>query len=126
MDLQMKRIRESRGLSQQEVADLIGVPVRRYGSWERGERNMNLDDAVEIAQVLNCTLDELAGRKCPSPAKYSDPRQQSLNYSYSMLDDKSKDDLTGIASTFTADASRLAVKSGQGTGDEAEAVRRAV
>ena len=43
-----------------------------------------------------------------------------------MLDDKSKDDLTGIASTFTADASRLAVKSGQGAGDEAETVRKAV
>ena len=87
---------------------------------------MNLDDAVEIAQVLHCTLDELAGRKSPSSHKYSDPRQQSLNHSYSMLDDKSKDDLTGIASTFTADASRLAVKSGQDTGDEAETVRRAV
>lgn len=40
-------------------------------------------------------------------------RQQALNHSYSLLDEKSKGDLAGIASTFTADPSRLASKSGQ-------------
>lgn len=74
---------------------------------------LSLKQACDIADLLHCTLDELAGRDF-QPAAYSDPRQQALNHSYSMLDEKSKGDLAGIASTFTADPSRLASKSGQG------------
>ena len=77
---------------------------------------MSLAQACDIADLLHCTLDELAGRDF-QPAVYSDPRQQALNHSYSLLDEKSKGDLAGIASTFTADPSRLASKSGQGAED---------
>ena len=77
---------------------------------------LSLKQACNIADLLGCTLDELAGRDFKPPA-YSDPRQQALNHSYSLLDEKSKGDLAGIASTFTADPSRLAVKSGQGAED---------
>lgn len=73
---------------------------------------MRLEDACDIADFLHCTLDELAGRDF-SPADYSDPRQQALNHCYGMLDDRSKGELAGLATTMTADASRLAVKSGQ-------------
>lgn len=73
---------------------------------------LSLKQACDIADLLDCTLDELAGRDF-QPAAYSDPRQQALNHSYSLLDEKSKGDLAGIASTFTADPSRLAAKSGQ-------------
>lgn len=77
---------------------------------------LSLEQACDIADLLHCTLDELAGRGF-QPAAYSDPRQQALNHSYSLLDEKSKGDLAGIASTFTADPSRLAAKSGQGAED---------
>lgn len=112
MKLQLKAIRESRGLSQQEIADALNIPVRRYGSWERGERNMNLEDACKIADVLHCSLDEIAGSSS-SPPIYHDGRQQALNTCYEKLNDKSKGELTGLASTMTADPSRLAVKSGE-------------
>lgn len=65
MALMLKQIRERKSLSQKDVADAIGVSIRRYGSWERGERNMNLEDAAMIADVLDCSLDELAGREWP-------------------------------------------------------------
>ena len=126
MDLQLMKLRKAAGYANRDdFADALGVNRATYKAWETGRTRLKLEDACNIAALLNCTLDELAGRDF-QPKQYSDPRQQSLNYSYSMLDDKSKDDLTGIASTFTADASRLAVKSGQGAGDEAETVREAV
>ena len=65
MNLQIKQMRKRSGLNQKDVAAAIGVPVRTYGSWERGERNINLEDACLIADVLRCTLDELVGRKPP-------------------------------------------------------------
>lgn len=114
MNLQIKQIRKRSGLNQKDVAAAIGVPVRTYGSWERGERNINLEDACLIADVLLCTLDELVGRKPPIITPNENDRQfERLSYCYSMLNDESKEQLAGLASTFTADASRLAFKSGE-------------
>lgn len=116
MNLQIKQIRKRSGLNQKDVALAIGVPVRTYGSWERGERNINLEDACLIADVLHCTLDELVGRKPPTITPNENDRQfERLSYCYSMLNDESKEQLAGLASTFTADASRLAFKSGEDT-----------
>lgn len=113
MDLQLMRLRKKAGYkNRDDFAAALGVNPLTYKGWETGRTRLKLDDACDIADLLHCTLDELAGRDF-QPAAYSDPRQQALNHSYSMLDEKSKGDLAGIASTFTADASRLASKSGQ-------------
>lgn len=113
MNLQLMRLRKEAGYkSRKVIADALGISERKYKSWETEEVRLTLDDACDIADLLHCTLDELAGRDF-QPAAYSDPRQQALNHSYSLLDEKSKGDLAGIASTFTADPSRLAEKSGQ-------------
>lgn len=122
MNLQIKQMRKRSGLNQKDVAAAIGVPVRTYGSWERGERNINLEDACLIADVLRCTLDELAGREVPPPKVFTDKRQERMNHCYSMLNDESKEQLAGLASTFTADASRLAFKSGEDTETELIAI----
>lgn len=117
MNLQLMKLRKEAGFKSRKVlADALGddYSERRIKSWEDGARMLSLKQACDIADLLHCTLDELAGRDF-QPAAYSDPRQQALNHSYSLLDEKSKGDLAGIASTFTADPSRLASKSGQGS-----------
>lgn len=113
MDLQLKRLRKEAGYkSRSAFAEKLGTNERNIKAWELGETRLSLAQACDIADLLHCTLDELAGRDF-QPVAYSDPRQQALNHSYSLLDEKSKGDLAGIASTFTADPSRLAAKSGQ-------------
>lgn len=62
MNLQMKSLRIRCGLKQEEIAERLQMPVRRYGSYERQERTLSLEDACAVADVLGCTLDELAGR----------------------------------------------------------------
>ena len=120
MNLQLKRLRREAGYkSRASFAAKLGTNERNIKAWELGETRLSLEQACDIADLLHCTLDELAGRDF-KPVEFSDPRQQSLNHSYSLLDDKSKSDLVGIASTFTADPSRLAVKSGQGAEPVAE------
>ena len=115
MDLQLMRLRKKAGYkNRDDFAAALGVNPLTYKGWETGRTRLRFDDACDIADLLHCTLDELAGRDF-QPAAYSDPRQQALNHSYSLLDEKSKGDLAGIASTFTADPSRLAEKSGQDT-----------
>ena len=113
MDLQLMRLRKKAGYkNRDDFAVALGVKPLTYKGWETGRTRPKLDDACKIADLLHCTLDELAGRDF-QPAAYSDPRQQALNYSYSMLDDRSKGELSGLAATMTADPSRLAAKSGQ-------------
>ena len=117
MNLQLMRLRKAAGYANRDdFADALGVNHATFKAWETGRTRLKLEDACDIADLLHCTLDELAGRDF-QPAAYSDPRQQALNHSYSLLDEKSKGDLAGIASTFTADPSRLASKSGQGAED---------
>lgn len=121
MDLKMKQIREMRGLSQKNVADSLGIPVRRYGSWEREERKINFEDAARISDILKCTLDELAGRNY-SNHEYLESNQQKLNRYYESLNEKSKDDLVGFVGSFAADPARRMVKDGKDIDDQTESI----
>lgn len=114
MNLQLMRLRKAAGYANRDdFADALGVNRATFKAWETGRTRLKLEDACDIADLLHCTLDELAGRDF-HPAAYSDPRQQALNHCYGQLNERSKSELAGLASTFTADPSRLAAKSGQG------------
>lgn len=66
--LMMREIRESLGLSGSEVARRVGVPQSTYSTWENGTVKISLERACDVADVLRCTLDELAGRSRAKPA----------------------------------------------------------
>lgn len=69
MDVQLQRLRKRAGYKTQgEFAQKLGVPERRYASWERGEVTMSLEQAYLCAVALDCTIDEIAGLKRPAGA----------------------------------------------------------
>jgi putative transcriptional regulator len=55
----IKEIREDKGLSQEELADLLKISAGHLSKVERGERSPSLKLAVRIAKTLDCTLDKL-------------------------------------------------------------------
>ena len=59
MRLMLNALRRNAGLSQQELADKLGIPRRTYGSYEREERPLNLRQAAAICEVLGCTPNDL-------------------------------------------------------------------
>lgn len=61
MKLMLKELRKAAGLSQQDLADALGMPCRTYGSYEREERSINLKLASDICNVLGCTPNDLVG-----------------------------------------------------------------
>lgn len=80
-NLQLKRLRKKAGYkSQAEMAKALNIPERRYASWERQEVGLNLEQACMVADVLECTLDELAGRE--PPTGWTDEFQAELNRFY--------------------------------------------
>lgn len=61
MELHLKELRIRRNLSQEEIAALLSIKKSRYGTWERGERMMSLEQAYNCCLVLGCTLNDLVG-----------------------------------------------------------------
>ncbi len=77
MNLQLKKLRTLKGLSQDEMAEKLGVKTSRYGTWERGERMLSLKQAYDCAVILGCSIDAIAGYD--PPVSYADPDQAALN-----------------------------------------------
>lgn len=58
----LKLLRQKAGLSQRELADLSGVPVRTIQQYEQRQKNINKAQAeylVMLAKTLYCEVDEL-------------------------------------------------------------------
>lgn len=54
-------LRNRKGLSQRELAEIIGVPGGTVGMWESGKRNPKEDAIENIAKALSCDVDYLKG-----------------------------------------------------------------
>jgi repressor LexA len=61
--IKLKEIRESKGMSQKQLAIKIGVAQNSISRWESGERQPDNDTLVKIAEVFNVSIDYLLGRK---------------------------------------------------------------
>lgn len=111
METQLRKYRLIADLTQQQMADRLGVKKRTYGSWERDEAEMSFPWACACADILECTLDELAGRK--SVRDYTDPRQEQLNGCFESLNDESKTQVSEMVKSIAADPARRIEKDGQ-------------
>ena len=52
----IQAIRKTRGLSQQQLADLMDVTRSTISNWECGRRSPHLNELEELANKLNVTL----------------------------------------------------------------------
>ena len=80
----LRLLRSARQITQARLAELLEVNLRVYNRWERGLATPQFDTVVRIAEILQITLDELAGR-APRPA---DPKihNQELLSLYQQVD----------------------------------------
>ena len=86
---EIARMRSYAGLTQQEAADALGVKKARYGDWERETREINFRDAIRLADLFGCSLDELAGRKTPDTYRLA-PDEEELIGLYRDCDARGK------------------------------------
>lgn len=57
--LNIKNIREQAGLTQAEVAKALNVGQSAVAAWETGQALPRADKLIDIAKLLNCTIEEL-------------------------------------------------------------------
>lgn len=55
----MQKLRIKRGLSQQDLANVIGVTRSSVANYESGNRRPSFENLIKIADYFNVTCDEL-------------------------------------------------------------------
>jgi Predicted transcriptional regulators len=64
--LKLKELRKTKGISQDEVANALGITLRTYQNYEYGQREPNIEMINKIADFFGVTTDYLLGRE-PQP-----------------------------------------------------------
>jgi transcriptional regulator with XRE-family HTH domain len=59
----LRRLRKSKGLSQEALADLAGIHRTYVGCVERSEKNISIDSLERLARALNVEVGELVTRE---------------------------------------------------------------
>lgn len=59
----LRYLRESRGLTQKDIASEIDIGLHTYQRYEYGEREPQLSTLVALADFYDLSLDELVGRE---------------------------------------------------------------
>jgi len=62
----LKLLREARNITQARLAELLEVSPRVYNRWEKGGNIPHFDTVMKLADILQVSLDELAGRIQPT------------------------------------------------------------
>ena len=62
-ELKLGEIRKARGLTQSELAALLGVTKQIVSNWEREVTPIDFIVAIQICDILKCSIEELGGRE---------------------------------------------------------------
>jgi len=55
----LKSIREKNKLNQTQMANILGISVQRYNSYERKRRKIPVDIAILISKLFNIKLEDI-------------------------------------------------------------------
>ena len=64
---ELKKLRNSRGITQQKLADVLGIAKSTISMYENGNREPDFETSEAIADYFNVRIDDLLGRKNESP-----------------------------------------------------------
>ncbi|MBQ8540465.1 MAG: helix-turn-helix domain-containing protein [Clostridia bacterium] len=59
----LKTLRKENGMSQQRLADLLGLGQSTVAMWEKGKNSPEYESLINIANIFNVSIDYLAGQK---------------------------------------------------------------
>ncbi len=62
--MKIKELRVNKKLTQEELAEAIGVTQACVAMWETGKALPNSDKLPKLAEVLGCSIDDLYRKEC--------------------------------------------------------------
>ncbi len=63
MTLTLRQWRRAKEITQEKMADTLGVHVNTYQNWEEDPGKISIDKAFAIAKILNVSIDNISFRK---------------------------------------------------------------
>ncbi len=72
----IRDLREDADKTQTDVAEYLGTTAQYYGKYEKGEREIPLSRAIELAEYYGISLDYLAGRSNDKECALSESFQE--------------------------------------------------
>ena len=76
----LQKIRSEKNLSQEQLADKIGVSRQTISAWESGKASPELDKITAIRKLFSVSIDELVG-EIKTEASNFDKKEYEKNYS---------------------------------------------
>lgn len=73
----IKKIRLEKGIKQGDLADMLSVKQTTVSGWETGYREPDLESLKRMADIFDCSIDELLGQK-EKPVVKDDGLNQKL------------------------------------------------
>ncbi len=59
MDTELKKLRETANVSQQEIADYAGITPKSYRRYEQGKAYPTVDVAIRLAKYYNLLVENI-------------------------------------------------------------------
>lgn len=94
--MMLKEYRLKNGLTQEQVADYLGMPKKTYQNYEREVRDADSDVLCALADCYGITLDQLVGRDGGGSDLAANIKQ--LESLYVSMSDDGRDALMIVAS----------------------------
>lgn len=103
--MRLKELREGSRMTQQQVADIIGVPYTTYVKYEHEKRATPMEVLVALADLYETSLDYLMGRDMTP----DEARKTQLDSLYKILNEDGKNLLVTLAKMIVKSGDYLAL-----------------
>lgn len=63
MSLTLRQWRRAKEITQETMADALGIHVNTYQNWEEAPEKIGIEKAIEITKILGVTLEDITFKK---------------------------------------------------------------
>ncbi len=91
--MRIKELREQRGFTQKQVADVLGCSPVTFLRYESGEREPNISRLIQLSDFFGVTIDYLVGRD-----NASDVIEMEMLSLFRAADERAKKDAMSLLS----------------------------
>lgn len=93
--MNLKELRRSRNLTQEEVAQMIGCSATVYSRYETGTRQPSIEVLMDMANCFNVSVDYIIGFDTDSSFPLSEQEKEHICL-FRQADERAKKDATDI------------------------------
>ena len=107
----LQKLRREAGYSNAKMfAEKVGMTYGTYRNYEQGVSKLTLEQAWEFADILGCSIDDIAGRPTTRRSEYVDDGQRIINMEYEKLNDSARRRAVENVVDMASNPSNLIVK----------------